>query len=131
GTLFFASTLMAVILGAALGCVIRGVPVDAGGYFAGPLFTNFRTGEHPGVLDWYTVIMGVFTVFVLAGHGALYLAMKCSGELNARAKALSSRIWPIAAFLLIPVTGGTYYIRPELYQNLASRPWAWPLILVA
>src|SRR5260370_30023757 len=82
GTFAFSSTLMAVILGAALGNIIRGVPVDAGGFFAGPLFTDFRTGRHPGVLDWYTVLIGLFTLCVLAGHGALYLIWKTSGPVH-------------------------------------------------
>src|SRR5258708_4955815 len=58
GTLFFASTLMAIILGAALGNVIRGVPVNGEGYFSIPLFTDFLPGTHPGVLDWYTALVG-------------------------------------------------------------------------
>src|SRR6266704_2958457 len=50
--------------------IVRGVPVDASGYFVGPLFTDFRPGPHPGVLDWYTVLLGLFALGVLAGHGA-------------------------------------------------------------
>src|SRR5579885_2965474 len=52
------STLLAIIFGAALGNILRGVPLDSGGYFSGPLFTDFRMGPHPGVLDWYTVLIG-------------------------------------------------------------------------
>jgi cytochrome d ubiquinol oxidase subunit II len=67
-----ASALLAVVLGAALGNVVRGVPVDATGTFAIPLFTNFKPGVQPGILDWYTTLVGVFTLCVLAGHGARY-----------------------------------------------------------
>ena len=35
---------MAVVLGASLGNVIRGVPLDETGFFAIPLFTDFRPG---------------------------------------------------------------------------------------
>src|SRR5438128_4154109 len=56
GAFAFSSVLMAIVLGAALGNVVRGVPLDATGFFAGPLFTNFLPGRHPGVLDWYTVL---------------------------------------------------------------------------
>src|SRR5690242_14706587 len=62
GVFWFSSTLMAIILGAALGCVIRGVPLGGSGFFSGPLFTNFRAGVQPGVLDWYTVLVGLFTL---------------------------------------------------------------------
>src|SRR5437899_664467 len=38
------SLLLAVFFGAALGNVVRGVPLDASGYFFEPLWTNFRLG---------------------------------------------------------------------------------------
>src|SRR4051794_38199332 len=46
------SSLLAVVLGASLGNVVRGVPVEATGDFAVPLFTDFRPGRRPGVFDW-------------------------------------------------------------------------------
>src|SRR5437762_1854450 len=71
---FFGSSLsMSVVLGAALGNVIRGVPLGSSGYFQGALFTNFQPGPNPGVLDWYTISVAVFAALVLAGHGALFL----------------------------------------------------------
>src|SRR5437764_2766296 len=73
GCFAFASCLMAIVLGAALGNVIRGVPLDETGFFSGPLFTDFRPGPHPGVLDWFTVVIGAFALLALSGHGALYL----------------------------------------------------------
>src|SRR4030081_1052842 len=43
--LFCASSLLlAVFFGAALGNVVRGVPLDASGYFFEPLWTNFQLG---------------------------------------------------------------------------------------
>lgn len=54
--LFYGSRLLlAVFFGAALGNVVRGVPLDASGYFFEPLWTNFRLGEDTGILDWYTI----------------------------------------------------------------------------
>src|SRR5208337_524574 len=54
-----ASLLLAVFFGAALGNVVRGVPLDATGYFFEPLWTNFRLGAHTGILDWFTILVGV------------------------------------------------------------------------
>ena len=48
------SILLAVFFGAALGNVVRGVPLDATGYFFEPLWTNFKLGPQTGILDWYT-----------------------------------------------------------------------------
>ncbi len=60
-----ASGLLAIFLGAALGNVIRGVPLGADGYFFEPLWTDFRVGPHPGILDWYTVLAGVIALVTL------------------------------------------------------------------
>ena len=55
--LFCASSLLlAVFYGVALGNVVRGVPLDASGYFFEPLWTNFRLGQETGILDWYTIL---------------------------------------------------------------------------
>src|ERR1700693_1837207 len=47
-----ASALLAIFFGAALGNVVRGVPLDASGSFFEPLWTNFRLGSDVGILDW-------------------------------------------------------------------------------
>src|SRR5262245_25920576 len=76
------SALLAVFYGAALGNVIRGVPLDDKGYFFEPLWTDFRLGPASGILDWYTILVGVTAFFVLAQHGARWLAMKTEGAVN-------------------------------------------------
>src|SRR5436190_2697341 len=52
-----ASLLLTVFFGAALGNVIRGVPLDGAGDFFLPLWTDFTTGPEPGILDWYTILV--------------------------------------------------------------------------
>ncbi len=59
---FLSSALLATFFGAALANVVRGVPIGADGYFFLPLWTNFRTGPNPGILDWYTILGGVLAV---------------------------------------------------------------------
>src|ERR1700689_1548889 len=52
--LFCASSLLlAIFFGAALGNIVRGVPLDVSGYFFEPLWTNWRLGAETGILDWY------------------------------------------------------------------------------
>ncbi|HLJ54761.1 MAG TPA: cytochrome d ubiquinol oxidase subunit II [Chthonomonadaceae bacterium] len=126
-TFALSSVLLAIVFGAALGNVIRGVPIEASGFFSGPLFTNFLPGPHPGVLDWYTVLVGVFTLLVLGGHGALYLVYKTAGTVRDRTRAWASGLWSVALVVAIPTTAATAAIRPELYRNLLARPWTWAL----
>ena len=59
------STLLPVFFGAALGNLLRGLPLDADGWFALALFTDFSAREPVGILDWYTVLVGLFALVAL------------------------------------------------------------------
>ena len=129
--LALASATMAIVLGAALGNVLRGVPLDQTGFFHGPLFTDFRLGRQPGVLDWYTLLIGLFAFAALSAHGALYLAGRVQGRVLDRTLAVAQVAWPVVAVLGLVCIATTRRVRPEIYQNLLARPWSWPLVLVA
>jgi cytochrome d ubiquinol oxidase subunit II len=119
------SFLLAVLFGAALGNVIRGFPLDAVGEFSLPLFTDFGVRGHVGLLDWYTVSVGVFASISLCAHGATYLAWRTEGMLQARSIRFGRWLW-MAAFALLPLlTAETWRVRPELFVAMARRPVAW------
>ena len=124
------SALLAVVLGAALGNMVRGVPLDSTGIFAMPLFTDFLPGVQPGIFDWYTTLVGVFTLCVLAGHGALYLVWKTTGPVQIRSAAWARKIWLAVLPLWVLATMATMWIRPEIYMNVLARPWALGFVLL-
>jgi cytochrome d ubiquinol oxidase subunit II len=128
---FFASLLLAVFYGAALGNVVRGVPLDAEGYFFVPLWTDFRLGPQPGVLDWYTLLVGVFALLALALHGALWVALKTEGVVQERSRRLARRAWWAVAALTVLVTAVTFYIQPQVPANLAAAPWGYVFAALA
>src|ERR1017187_8458520 len=107
------SILLAIFFGAALGNVVRGVPLQADGYFFEPLWTNWRVGAQNGILDWYTVICGVVALVTLVVHGSLYLAIKTEGDLNARARKVASWFWPVQVVLTVVSLIATVYILPH------------------
>ena len=79
------SLLLAVFFGAALGNVVRGVPLDGTGYFFLPLWSDFRASSFGGILDWYTVMTGIAALLALAMHGSLWIALKTGEPVGARA----------------------------------------------
>ncbi len=120
------NVLLAVLFGAALGNVVRGVPLTREGTFHLTFFTNvFRTRGVVGLLDWYTLSMAAFCVLMLTAHGATYLTMRTEGEVHRRAECLARRLWAAAipAFGLIALLTGL--LRPELLRGLVFRPLAW------
>jgi cytochrome bd ubiquinol oxidase subunit II len=117
-----ASALLAIFYGAALANVIRGVPLRPDGYFFEALWTNWRVGPEPGILDWYTVIAGVVALAVLALHGALYVTTKTDGDLNLRARKLVNMLWPAVLLLTLISLIATIYIRPDWLTNYTNFP---------
>jgi len=126
-----ASVLLAVVFGTTLGNLIRGVPLEAEGLRGMPLFTNFLTGRQPGILDWYTGLVGLFTLAALSVHGALYLAWKTAGPVRERSVAFALGAWRVALVLWVAATAATAWVQPNLFSALASRPWAFPFVALA
>jgi cytochrome d ubiquinol oxidase subunit II len=125
-----ASVLLPVLLGAALGNVVRGVPIDATGFFNIPLFTDFSTSNPVGILDWYTVLMGVFVLVTIANHGALFLTWKTEGPVHDRARKLALPLSVLTAVLGGVATLATAKVNPDIYANLPHTPPAWVGMLV-
>src|SRR5271166_2045060 len=117
-----ASVLLAIFFGAALGNVVRGVPLGADGYFFEPLFTNFRASGNTGILDWYTVLTGVIALVTLTAHGSLYVAIKTEGDLNQRARRVAMGAWPLQVLLTLLGLVATIYIRPNVLDNYKHHP---------
>ena len=88
-----ASALFAVVFGTTLGNLIRGVPLGEDGLRGMPLFTNFLIGRHPGIFDWYTMLVGLFTLVALGVHGALFLAWRTTGPVRERSLAFARDAW--------------------------------------
>ncbi|MGC2696429.1 MAG: cytochrome d ubiquinol oxidase subunit II [Candidatus Angelobacter sp.] len=122
GCFSISSLLLTVFYGAALGNVIRGVPLDKEGYFFLPLWTNWRPGVEPGILDWYTVIAGVIALLALTIHGAYYVAIKTSGDLNLRARRIAAILWPALTLMTLISLWATISIRPEVLTNYRHYP---------
>jgi cytochrome d ubiquinol oxidase subunit II len=121
---FFAlsSTLLTVFFGAALANVLRGVPLGTDGFFFEPLWTDWRVGPQPGILDWYTVIGGATALSALAVHGANYVTLKTTGALSRRARDVTLRVWPALALFTVISLGATIYVRPVLVSNYRAHP---------
>ena len=117
------SILLAVFFGAALGNVVRGVPLQPDGYFFEPLWTTFTVVPDAGILDWFTVIMGLVALFTLTVHGANYLAMKTEGPIQERSRSYAKKAWWGVLLASILALVSTSSIRPEIWTNFMEHPW--------
>jgi cytochrome d ubiquinol oxidase subunit II len=123
GLFGLSSGLLAIFYGAALANVIRGVPLQADGYFFLPLWTNWRPGVSPGILDWYTVIGGLVALAALTLHGTLWLTIKTAGDLAERARRLVTPLWYLLAVLTVISLAATMIVRPASLHNYFDYPF--------
>jgi cytochrome d ubiquinol oxidase subunit II len=127
------SALLAIFFGAALGNVVRGVPLDTQARFFLPLWTDFLPGARPGILDWYTVLVGVAAFVALMLHGALWVSLKTDGAVQARARRAARAAWWGVAAATVLVTLVTFRLQPQVPARLSAAPWGavFPALAVA
>jgi cytochrome d ubiquinol oxidase subunit II len=118
------SSLVALLLGVALGNLLRGLPLDANGNFTGDFFT---------LLNPYAVLIGLTGFAMLIHHGALYIQLKTSGELPDRARRWATVTWAMYLGLYLTAAIITIAYMPRLLANYSAAPvlWAIPVLALA
>ena len=118
-----ASALLAFIFGIALGNVVRGVPLDSQGYFFLPLWTDFRLGAQPGIIDWYTLLVGMASFLALAVHGSLWVVLKTEGNLQEQTRSFAAKCWIGLVAITLVISAVSFSIQPNLGKQFRSHPW--------
>jgi cytochrome d ubiquinol oxidase subunit II len=119
--LVFGSFVPALLLGVAFANIFAGIPLDAGGIFHGNLLT---------LLNPYGLLGGVLFVLMFALHGALWLATKSAGELQARAGRTARSLWPAVLIVAVAFLVATWFAT-ALWRNVLARPYLLVLPLLA
>jgi cytochrome bd ubiquinol oxidase subunit II len=125
-----ASTLLAILFGAAAGNMARGVPLASDGTFAMAFFTDFSPRGHVGLLDWYTVSVAIFAAVALAAHGATYLTLKTQGNVHDRSAGYARGLWEAAAPLLLVISVESAGVRPDVLGQAIHNPLWWIFLVL-
>ncbi len=125
------SGMLALFLGVALGNVVRGVPLQADGTFFEPLWTDFSPFRATGILDGYTLLVGLLSTAALALHGAHWVWLKTEGDLSERARRAAGRAWWAVLAATIVVTAWTPAVQPHAPRRFAGQPWGFVFPLLA
>jgi cytochrome d ubiquinol oxidase subunit II len=101
------SFLIALLLGVAFGNILRGIPIDKEGWYAGTFFT---------LLNPYAIIVGLLTVVLFTMHGALFLSLKTDGERQKQLGRAAHVLWMGVALLYLIATIATYFAAGYLWD---------------
>ncbi len=99
---WLSSLLLVALFGVALGNLVRGVPLDAHGYF---------TGTFAFLLNPYALLVAVFAVASLAQHGAAFALLRIDGAPAERASKLMGRLWWVVLAFYVAVSAATIAVR--------------------
>jgi cytochrome bd ubiquinol oxidase subunit II len=131
-TVFFAASLgLTFLLGSAFGDLLRGFLLDASGHFFLPLWTKLLPRIPLGILDWFTVLIGVLAVSLLSLHGANFLVWKTDGKLQSRAQSLAFRLVWVSGFLILAGLILTPLIQPQIGVRFLQSPWGFIFPILA
>jgi len=128
------SLLLALFFGIALGNIVRGVNlggVDKGEsvyeahYFFLPLWDSSFSplSETPGVIDWFTIIIGIITVVTLAIHGANWIILKTNSSINNLLKTVIFKLNIVLSVLTVFSLVVWQTINPDYLDNFIDKPY--------
>jgi len=123
--LFFGIALGNVVRGVNLGGVENGVSVYEGHYFFLPLWDSSFSplSEHPGVIDWFTIVIGVIAVITLAIHGATWIILKTNSTINTKLKSVIFNL--NIALLILTIFSLIIWqiVNPNSLNNFIEKPY--------
>lgn len=123
--LFFGIALGNVVRGVNLGGVENGVSVYEGHYFFLPLWDSSFSplSETPGVIDWFTIIIGLIAVVTLAIHGANWVILKTNSSINSTLKSVIFKLNIALAVLTLFSLVVWQIVNPNSLDNFIDKPY--------
>lgn len=118
--IFAGSAVPALLWGVAMGNLLEGVPIDANKQFVGGFVD---------LLDPYALVAGLAALAVFTTHGAIFLHLKSTDPIRARAMAAIKRVGPVATVLIVLFVVTTY-LWTDAFTRLGINPGLVPILAV-
>ncbi len=112
--IIFGSWLPAILWGVAFANLIRGVELDAGHQFTGGFFS---------LLSPFALLGGAVTLGLFLTHGAVFLALKTTGDIRLRSRALALKLAVVTT-----VVAAVFALWTQLTYSV---PWTWAVVVIA
>jgi cytochrome bd ubiquinol oxidase subunit II len=121
GAFFLGSLVPSLLVGVALGNIIRGVPMDAQGNYIGSFWD---------LLNPYALLVGITGLCLIIQHGAAFLTVKTEGELHDRALKWRRISFLVCAVLAVATSVATIVWVSRASDNVFGRPAGWLFLVV-
>lgn len=115
------SLLPALLYGVAIGNILRGVPIDNSGNYLGTFL---------GLLNPYSILVGLTSLVLFTMHGAVYMTLKTEGALRGNMVNWFNRTWVVFIVLYFLATLYTFFEAPFLFEGILKNPLFWILLVL-
>jgi len=116
-----ASLIPSVLYGAAVGNVLRGLPLDDKQIF---------TGSFLGLLNPYSLLIGLLSLALFILQGAAWLRLKTEGPQNRRLQSWVTGAWCAVIILYSAATLATIFNAAYLFDGLLQNPLFWATLIL-
>jgi cytochrome d ubiquinol oxidase subunit II len=113
--IFFGSVIPALLWGVAFANIVKGVPIDA---------TMTYTGGFWNLLNPFALVAGLVSLIGFTLHGALFLSLKTTGDVEKNAKAWIKGLWVAALVVFAGLIAGGFTFA-HLFSSITA-----PAVLV-
>jgi cytochrome d ubiquinol oxidase subunit II len=121
GSFALSSFVVVFLFGVAAGNSIAGIPLDARAEYTGSLLDLLRP---------YPIAVGAFAASAAAMHGAIFLHLKTTGELQRKTRTWMWRTFFVFLAFYALVTALTLVLLPHATHNFERWPAAWIVVLL-
>ena len=123
--LFFGMALGNIVRGVNLGGVVDGVSTYEAQYFFLPLWDGSFSplAENPGVIDWFTIVIGLVSVVTLSIHGAAWIVLKTNSSINYQLKKLIHKLSFVLLGLTVFSLAIWQIVKPDALANFFEKPY--------
>jgi cytochrome d ubiquinol oxidase subunit II len=115
------SLIPAILYGVAIGNILRGLPLDETGLFHGSFI---------GLLNPYSIIVGLVSLTMFFMHGAIYLTLKTDGPQRNKMSQIAGNAWILFVAVYVIATILTFITGYYLFQPILKNPLFWILSLL-
>ena len=122
--LFFGVALGNVVRGVNLGMVTNGVSTQEAHFFFLPLWnpTFSPQADQLGIIDWFTLFLGIVSVIALMIHGANWIIYKTNSDMSTKLREVVFKLNFVLMALVVISLSIWHKIEPEPFHNFLDNP---------
>ena len=117
------SLIPALLYGVAIGNVMRGLPMEIVDGKVSSSISFF------GLLNPYSILVGLLTLVLFTMHGSVYMALKSDGDQQKRMINWTNKTWIAVVILYVLATIATFFEAPYLFKGILGNFLFWVLFI--